>query len=45
MAHQVAEYMEAGMDGHVSKPIELNKLHAALEDALMQRQTLTEAAA
>jgi signal transduction histidine kinase len=45
MAHQVAEYMEAGMDGHVSKPIDLNKLHAALEDALMQRQTLTEAAA
>jgi signal transduction histidine kinase/CheY-like chemotaxis protein len=34
MAHQVADYMAAGMDGHVAKPIELAKLHAAIEAAL-----------
>jgi signal transduction histidine kinase len=30
MTHQVAEYLGAGMDLHVAKPIELTKLHAAL---------------
>jgi signal transduction histidine kinase len=30
MTHQVAEYLGAGMDMHVAKPIELSKLHAAL---------------
>jgi signal transduction histidine kinase len=30
MTHQVAEYLGAGMDLHVAKPIELSKLHAAL---------------
>jgi signal transduction histidine kinase/ActR/RegA family two-component response regulator len=34
MSHQVAEYLAAGMDGHVAKPIELVKLHAAIEAAL-----------
>ncbi len=34
MAHQVDEYMRAGMDGHVSKPIDVAKLFAALEAAL-----------
>jgi CheY-like chemotaxis protein len=34
MAHQVKEYLAAGMDGHVAKPIELAKLHAALEAAV-----------
>ncbi len=34
MAHQVADYMAAGMDGHVAKPIELTKLHAAIEAVL-----------
>jgi signal transduction histidine kinase len=34
MAHQVREYLAAGMDGHVAKPIELAKLHAAIEAAL-----------
>jgi signal transduction histidine kinase/ActR/RegA family two-component response regulator len=33
MAHQVKEYMAAGMDGHVAKPIELAKLQAALDMA------------
>ena len=45
MAHQIEEYMAAGMDGHVSKPINLNKLHRALEDALTGSDALTEAAA
>jgi two-component system, sensor histidine kinase len=34
MAHQVRDYLAAGMDGHVAKPIELSKLHAAIESAL-----------
>jgi two-component system, sensor histidine kinase len=34
MSHQVQEYLAAGMDGHVAKPIELVKLHAAIEAAL-----------
>jgi CheY-like chemotaxis protein len=32
MTHQVAEYLGAGMDMHVAKPIELSKLHAALRE-------------
>ena len=39
MHHQVAEYLAAGMDAHVAKPIELTKLHAAIEAAFTtQRQ-------
>jgi signal transduction histidine kinase/AmiR/NasT family two-component response regulator len=34
MTHQVKEYLEAGMDGHVAKPIELTKLHGAMAKAL-----------
>ncbi|CAN5218449.1 ATP-binding protein [soil metagenome] len=34
MTHQVKEYLDAGMDGHVAKPIELVKLHAAMAAAL-----------
>jgi CheY-like chemotaxis protein len=34
MAHQVAEYVEAGMDGFVAKPIEVSRLFAAIEAAL-----------
>jgi signal transduction histidine kinase/ActR/RegA family two-component response regulator len=36
MTHQVKEYLAAGMDGHVAKPIELSKLHAAIEAALSE---------
>jgi signal transduction histidine kinase len=31
MSHQIAAYAEAGMDGHVAKPIEAANLYAALE--------------
>ena len=34
MAHHVKEYRAAGMDGHVAKPIELVKLHTAMEAAI-----------
>ncbi|HEX7759814.1 MAG TPA: ATP-binding protein [Caulobacteraceae bacterium] len=34
MVHQIEEYLAAGMDGHVSKPIEIAKLYDALNRAL-----------
>ncbi len=34
LVHQIEEYMQAGMDGHVAKPIEIAKLHGALDRAL-----------
>ena len=34
MAHQVAEYVAAGLDGFVAKPIEVSRLFAAIEAAL-----------
>ncbi|HEV2364805.1 MAG TPA: ATP-binding protein [Caulobacteraceae bacterium] len=34
LVHQVEEYMAAGMDGHVAKPIEIAKLYHALNRAL-----------
>ncbi len=34
MTHQVKEYLEAGMDMHVAKPIQLGKLQEALEAVL-----------
>ncbi len=36
MTHQVREYLACGMDAHVAKPIELNRLSAALEEAMAQ---------
>jgi CheY-like chemotaxis protein len=36
MPHHAREYLAAGMDAHVAKPIELAKLHAAIEGALSQ---------
>ena len=32
MKHQIAVYLEAGMDAHLAKPIQLEKLYALLED-------------
>ncbi len=34
MTHQVKEYLAAGMDSHVPKPIQLARLQQALEEAL-----------
>jgi PAS domain S-box-containing protein len=34
MTHQIADYMAAGMDDHVAKPIEASRLIGALEHAL-----------
>jgi signal transduction histidine kinase/ActR/RegA family two-component response regulator len=44
MAHQVKEYLAIGMDGHVAKPIELAKLHAAMESALAGAAAASQAA-
>jgi signal transduction histidine kinase len=45
MTHQVAEYLGAGMDLHVAKPIELTKLHAALRAVTIDRDAVAEGAA
>jgi PAS domain S-box-containing protein len=46
MAHQVAEYAEAGMDDFVAKPIEAARLFAAIEAALIaRRKAVSEIAA
>lgn len=34
MAHQVAEYLHAGMDDFVAKPIEAGRLYAVIQQAL-----------
>ncbi|MGH6987902.1 MAG: ATP-binding protein [Caulobacteraceae bacterium] len=34
LVHQIEEYLKAGMDGHVAKPIEIAKLYGALSHAL-----------
>jgi signal transduction histidine kinase/ActR/RegA family two-component response regulator len=34
LVHQVESYLAVGMDGHVSKPIELTRLYDAIETAL-----------
>jgi len=41
MKHQVAEYLAAGMDSHLAKPIEIGKLYATLV-AVMTGQALLE---
>jgi signal transduction histidine kinase/CheY-like chemotaxis protein len=45
MTHQVAEYLAAGMDLHVAKPIELSKLHAALRSVTAGETALLGAGA
>ena len=43
MVHQVKEYLNAGMDMHVAKPIQLSKLHEALERVLNEAEAEAEA--
>jgi signal transduction histidine kinase/FixJ family two-component response regulator len=45
MTHQVTEYLDAGVDLHVPKPIELPKLQTALEAATAARDAAKAAAA
>ena len=44
MTHQVRDYLAAGMDAHVAKPIELNRLQSAMEEALAEAQAAQAAA-
>jgi len=39
LTHQVEEYMQVGMDGHVAKPIEIAKLYEAISAALTAAAT------
>jgi signal transduction histidine kinase/ActR/RegA family two-component response regulator len=36
LVHQVEEYLAAGMDGHVAKPIEITKLYDAISRVLIE---------
>ena len=45
MVHQVKEYLNAGMDMHVAKPIQLAKLHDALERVLTEAEARAQAPA
>jgi len=44
LSHQVQEYLAAGMDGHVPKPIEIAKLYDAISRALNDAATAAHAA-
>ena len=45
LVHQVEEYLAAGMDGHVAKPIEISKLYDAMSRVLDEPESCGEAAA
>jgi signal transduction histidine kinase/ActR/RegA family two-component response regulator len=45
LTHQVEEYLAAGMDGHVAKPIEIAKLYEAISAALNAAATGGETSA
>jgi PAS domain S-box-containing protein len=45
MAHQVAEYLQSGMDGFVAKPIEAGQLYAVIQAALEKSQDSDDATA
>ncbi len=45
MKHQVAEYLEAGMDAHLAKPIQIEKLYAILAAYAEQARAGDRAAA
>jgi len=40
MTHQLEEYAAAGMDGHVGKPIEVDRLYQALSTALERTEAV-----
>ncbi len=42
LAHQISEYLEAGMDAHVAKPIEAGRLFAVLQEALAMQDEAVE---
>jgi CheY-like chemotaxis protein len=42
MSHQLADYLACGMDGHVTKPIDAQRLFEALQDALDARADETQ---
>ena len=44
LVHQVEEYLAAGMDGHVAKPIEISKLYDAMSRVLAEPSDKAEAA-
>jgi CheY-like chemotaxis protein len=44
LVHQVEEYLAAGMDGHVAKPIEISKLYDAMSRVLGEPEDEAEAA-
>jgi len=44
MAHQVADYTTAGMDGFVAKPIEISRLFGAIQEVLGDDGAAAEAA-
>jgi signal transduction histidine kinase/ActR/RegA family two-component response regulator len=44
LVHQVEEYLAAGMDGHVAKPIEITKLYDAISRVLAEPEEAAEAA-
>ncbi len=45
LSHQVEEYLAAGMDGHVAKPIEIAKLYDAISRALNEAAAAGQGAA
>jgi CheY-like chemotaxis protein len=45
MAHQVAEYMQSGMDDFVAKPIEAGRLYAVIQSAIAKAQDSAACAA
>ncbi|HWF78025.1 MAG TPA: ATP-binding protein [Caulobacteraceae bacterium] len=45
LVHQVEEYLAAGMDGHVAKPIEITKLYDAMSRVLSDQDAEEAAAA
>ncbi len=45
MAHQVAEYLQSGMDDFVAKPIEAGRLYAVIQSALEKAQGSDNASA